>query len=433
MTKTRFIDCQGLAGAQTLAASLEGFELVHRASLGRFGDHLTDANRALLPGPWRQDEANGWDEWEAAEADFLIGTPPCSGFSVLNTTGGEANRRGPDSAINDCMRQLVMYASRCTGTDGLRGVPIVAFESVQGAFVKGRDLMVSFRDLISEMSGHDYTLTHVLTAGANCGAAQMRHRYYFVAHRVPFGVAAPEKRRVATYGDAIGDLVGLPTDWWGAHGVDPKEDNPDVDRWWLHEWGALEMLDPDRPWESVYTVADHVIADDNKDTRVFRELAPYWNPGARLQDAMKAYYVANGRTPEGAENWWNATEMKLRHAFSQPKRVRPDAVGLVLTGDCMREHLHWSEPRNFTARECARLMGYPDEWRFDSCTSAMAAGKFIGKCAPVQTGRWLARNVQASLDGDPGMDVERIGEREYHHDSTKLYRGWLKEQRAEDA
>ena len=37
------------------------------------------------------------------------------------------------------MRQLVMYASRCTGTDGLRGVPIVAFESVQGAFVKGRD------------------------------------------------------------------------------------------------------------------------------------------------------------------------------------------------------------------------------------------------------------------------------------------------------
>lgn len=429
MSRKKFIDCQGLAGAQTLATSLEGFELVHRASLGKFGDQLTEANRELLPGDWKQDDGNAWDEWETAEADFLIGTPPCSGFSVLNTTGGEANKRGPDSQINDCMRQLVMYASRCKGTDGLAGVPIVAFESVQGAFHKGRDLMVSFRDLISEMTGTPYDITHVLTAGANVGAAQMRHRYYFVAHRVPFGVHTPEKRRVATYGDAIGDLVGLPTDWWGTHGVDPLEDNADVSRWWLDEWGALDKLAPEMK-DSVYAVADHVIADDNKDTRAFRELAPYWNPGARLQDAMKAYYQANGRTPEGVENWWDATEMRLRHAFSQPKRVRPDAVGLVLTGDCMREHLHWSEPRNFTARECARLMGYPDRWRFDACTSAMAAGRYIGKCAPVQTGRWLVRNVNASLDGDVPTDVEKIGEHEYMHDSTKLYRGWLKEQRA---
>lgn len=427
----RFIDCQGLAGAQSLATGLEGFELVHRASLGAFGDKLIDANRDHLPGDWRQDVGNAWDEWEPAEADYLIGTPPCSGFSVLNTTGGEANKRGPESAINDCMRQLVLYAGRCTGTDGLPGMPIVAFESVQGAFHKGRELMQTFRDLIEEQTGQPYTLTHVLTAGAAVGAAQMRHRFYFVAHRVPFGIHRPEKRRVATYGDAIGDLVGLPTDWWGGHGVDPREDNPDQDRWWLDRWGLLDRFQPGHP-DSVYVVPDHVVADDNKDTRAFRELAPYWNPGERLQDAMKAYYLANGRTPEGVENWWDATEMRLRHAFSQPKRVRPDAVGLVLTGDCMREHLHWSEPRNFTVRECARLMGYPDTWTFDTCSSAMAAGRFIGKCAPVQTGRWLATQVRESLGGNPGDDQELIGHREYMHDSTKIYRPWLKEQRETD-
>ena len=430
MSDLKFIDCQGLAGAQTLATAKEGFELVHRASLGAFGDKLVASNRQHLPGAWQQDDANSWDEWEPAEADYLIGTPPCSGFSVLNTTGGAANKRGASSAINDCMRQLVLYAGRCKGTDGVRGVPIVAFESVQGAFKDGRDLMNDFRGLLEEQSGQAYTLTHVLTAGATVGAAQMRHRFYFVAHRVPFGVRTPTRRRVATYMDAIGDLVGLPVDWWGGHGVDPVEDNPDVDRWWLHEWGLLDEFAPGDPGSS-YIVPDNVVADDNKDTRAFRQLAPYWNPGERLQDAMKAYYLANGKTPDGAENWWDATQMRLRHAFSQPKRVRPDQCGLVLTGDCMREHLHWAEPRNFTARECARLMGYPDTWRFDSCSSAMAAGKFIGKCAPVQTGRWLAKQVRASLEGDPGPDVEKIGEREYKHDSTKLYHEWLKAQATE--
>jgi hypothetical protein len=78
-------------------------------------------------------------------------------------------------------------------------------------------------------------------------------------------------------------------------------------------------------------------------------------------------------------------------------------------------------------------MGYPDRWRFDVCSSAMAAGRFIGKCAPVQTGRWLGRNVAASLTGDVPADVEKIGEREYMHDSTKLYREWLKKQRTKEA
>ena len=417
------IDCQGLAGAQTLAACREGFMLAHRASLGKFGDHLTAANRGLLPGAWEQDGGNAWDEWEPASGAYLIGTPPCSGFSVLNTTGGSANKRGPESAINDCMRQLVMYASRCRGADGGVGPEVVAFESVQGAFKDGRDLMVAFRDLLSEMSGQRYTITHVMTAGATVGAAQMRHRYYFVAHRIPFGIHRPERRRVATYQDAIGDLVGLPTDWWGEHFLEDGREGHDG--WWLDEFDARRYVDsPTGGGRGLYAVGDHVIADDNKDTRAFRELAGWWNPGERLQDAMKAYYLAHGRTPVGVENWWNATEMRLRHAFSQPKRIRPDQQGLVLTGDCMREHLHWSEPRNFTARECARLMGYPDAWRFDSCTSAMAAGKFIGKCAPVQTGRWLARQVYRSLCGMPGDDQKAIGPDEFLHDSTGLYRAW---------
>lgn len=433
-----YIDCQGLGGAQSLAASLEGFRLVHRASLGKFGDQLVAANRDHLPGPWAQDDANAWDEWSPARAPYLIGTPPCSGFSRLNTTGGVENKRGASSAINDCMRQLVMYAGRCTGEDGKRGVEIAAFESVQGAFKEGRGLMQELRGLLEAQSGQEYDLTHVLISGASVGAAQMRHRYYFVAHRVPFGVTTPERRRVATYEDAIGDLVGLdyaPEGW--PEGLSVVERHSDHDYWWLQEQGILNPIGRVRDayeWTAgaetpdEYIVREHQVANDNKDTRAFRELAPFWNPGDRLQDAMALYYRAHGRTPEGVENWWDATTMKLRHAFSQPKRVRPDAIGLVLTGDCMREHLHWSEPRNFTARECARLMGYPDTWRFDSCTSASAAGRFIGKCAPVQSGRWLARQVKASLLGNPGQDQEQIGDREYMHDSTPLYREWFKSQ-----
>lgn len=418
------VDCQGLVGAWTLGAVQAGFSLTHRASLGGFGDHIVDANRHLLGNGWRQDPGNGSGEWEPVEAALVAGTPPCSGFSLLNRSKKE-NARGPDSAINSCMRELVQYAGRCTGTDGRPGAEIVSFESVQGAGKQGRELMLSFRDILDDATGQRYSLSHVFTSGATVGAAQMRHRYYFVAHRIPFGIDEPGRRRVATYRDAIGDLVGL-EQTWDEQGVVYRSQ----DVWWLEEQRILDEIQSLVGLEDHYIVRDHISSDSGWKAGIYlRELIPFWDPGATLEQAMRGYRERHGRFPDRTETWWDHESDSLR-VWRGPSRIAPDRSGYVLTGGCAGDFVHYSEPRFLTVRELARLMGFPDSWGFSIVGTAQRVGMYIGKCCPVNTGRWIAEWFVRALEGNPGGPLQQIGEREFVHNSTLLYKPWLKEQQA---
>jgi len=414
------IDCQGLAGHWTYATGKAGFDLVHRASLGAFGDAVIEDNRELVPGHWEQDTGTGAAEWEPAQASYLTGTPPCSGFSLLNKSKTN-NARGPESKINECMWELVYYASKCKGADGKKGPEVVAFESVQGAGKQGRVLMQALREKLEEGTKQRYDLTHVFTAGATIGAAQMRHRYYFVAHRIPFGVDMPEKRRVATYEDAIGDLLGLKDQW------DPQYLEADPEQaWWLSEQQMLKIVD--EPF--TYEVNSHVGADNARIRVMLEELEPYWPVGKNLEVAMREYRKIKGKFPEGTDKWWDF-EKDIMKGFAHPVRVDPKKSGYVCTGNCVFDFVHWSEPRMLTVRECSRLMGLPDTWSWKSVSSVSQAGAFVGKCCPVQTGKWISTWAGRAILGNPGEKGMKIGDREYIHNSTILYKNWLKEQQSD--
>lgn len=83
-----------------------------------------------------------------------------------------------------------------------------------------------------------------------------------------------------------------------------------------------------------------------------------------------------------------------------------------------------------SVRECSRLMGLPDSWNWSSVQSVSQAGALCGKCCPVQSGKWLSTWARRALEGNPGTAMTKIGEREYVHNSTLLYKGWLKEQQS---
>lgn len=413
------IDCQGLAGHWTYATGQAGFNLVHRASLGKFGDQVIESNRALVPGPWEQDTGAGLDEWTPMEASYLTGTPPCSGFSTLNKSK-KSNARGPDSRINDCMWELVRYAGRCTGSDGQRGPQVVSFESVQAAFTSGRVLMQALRAELEKLTKQKYDLTHVLMSGASVGSAQMRKRYYFVLHRIPFGVDQPEKIRVATYKDAIGDLLGLKDQWEPQFIIDDSWDQT----WWLRE---NQLIDS---WSSAPRVVDAQIGAFNPKVRIMlEELEPYWPAGKDLEVAMRNYREANKHFPEGAAKWWRDDTDTLK-GFAHPTRVHPDKPGYVCTGNCTTDFIHYKEPRMLTVRECSRLMGLPDSWTWESIDTVTKAGMYIGKCCPVQSGKWISSWVRRAVEGNPGEKPAKIGEREYMHNSTLLFTRWLKEQQS---
>lgn len=401
-----FVDCQGLAGAWTLGTVQTGrFKLVHRATLpGGFGDAAATNNRHLLGDGWEVQEGDS-AEWEPVTAAYVCGTPPCSGFSLMNASKGK-NSRGPDSPINNCMRDLATYGGRCRGIDGLPGAEVVSFESVQQAYTSGRGLMQELRNRVEKASGQRYDLTHVMMSGASVGAAQARHRYYWVAHRIPFGVDHPQPRKVATYRDAIDDLRDLPLSW---------DDQ-------MYRRGPTPWSAPLRRTDQM--VDGHMAYQDAsaRYVAVLNDVIDEWRPGekfkALIQRIGEAPPALLERYPYDETNWRD-----LR-GWQWPTRVHPDQPGYVVAGHGAAKFVHYSEPRYLTIRELTRLMGYPDEWRWPEGLTVTNASKLIGKCCPVPSGQWVSDWVARSLDGYPGRRGEEIGDREYLHNSSLDYRRW---------
>jgi site-specific DNA-cytosine methylase len=406
MSTYPFADCQGLAGAWTLGTVMTGrFDLVHRCSQpGGFGDIVMDNNRELIPGDWEMEDPPG-NEWEPQQVAYVCGTPPCSGFSLMNASKG-ANKRGPDSPINSCMVDLAEYGARCTGSDGKPGAEVIAFESVQQAFTTGQELMQTLRSRIEKTSGQQYDLTHVMMSGASIGASQYRHRYYFVAHRIPFGADHPEPRRVATYADAIDDLRGLKLQW---------EDQPYQEM--PTDWAA--------PLHRVDGMVDAHISKDVEGARIvdlLGEVVDRWSPGENMSDVIAEL---DEPPPTLIEKFpYTRKDWKELRGWSWPSRIRPDKPGYVVAGGSADSFVHYSEPRFLTVRELSRLMGYPDDWRWPDGLNVGTAGALIGKCCPRNSGQWLSDWVARALDGEPGEQGEQIGDREYLHNSSLDYRRW---------
>jgi hypothetical protein len=130
------------------------------------------------------------------------------------------------------------------------------------------------------------------------------------------------------------------------------------------------------------------------------------------------------RFPYSADDW------KELRGWQWFKRVNPDKPGFVVSGGGAGDFVHWSEPRFLTIREITRLMGYPDSWRWpEEVSSVNVASALVGKCCPVDSGRWISNAVADAIVGDPQKDEQQItiGEREYLHNSSLDYRRWPRE------
>jgi site-specific DNA-cytosine methylase len=400
-----FVDVWGLAGSGVILGAVDaGFTMAHRASHG-FGDEVVEANRHLLGDGWQTEtiadpDDGGWQGFQ--DISYVTGVPPCSGFSSLNTSQDRARAtpgrratitRGSDSLINSCQHELVRYAgSRLEGADGQAGPEVVVFESVQGAFTKGLDLMRTYWDTLRETSGQDYHLTHVLHNDASLGGSQMRSRYFWVAHRIPFGLHLEElPLKPRTTRDAIGDLMGLRLTWSPQR---YRRKGKASERW---RRGGLNLV-----------TAHDVVSAQGHGNRM-EEVYDYYLPGEDYTDACKRFREVHGHLPAYAAAHWKEKEDEFRGFANQPRQLPWDEPSWVLTGGGPWDYVHPAERRLLTARECARLMGVPDSWRLPTEHAAIA-GKWLGKNCPLEAGRWIADEVARNLIGDVGPDT-RYGRR----------------------
>lgn len=387
----RTVSFHGFGGAFAVACKEIELDLIAVVEPGAFGSDVVEHNREFLgfTGPIITDqEPDVIDN----QVDILLGNPPCSSFSLLNTARG-VNARGPQSGLTKCMHDLIRYSARLNGG---KGPQVVIFESVQGAGRQGHDLMRSFRDELQRRTNRRWLMTRLFMSGAAVGSAQMRKRFFFVASQVPFGIEPPETVKVATYEDAIGDLEHVPLmvdvqeyfsapSWWS------------VDKRWYDDVSGHPII------------ADHVEGGGPWPPRLWA-LDSYWPLGTGHRTALRNWMAVNDGPPP---NWDIDGLMRnvYGRGFSGTFRVYPNEPGRVISGAGGYSYYHWSQPRTLTVREVARLMGFPDEMRFDYAKPSKAF-MHLGKQVPVESWAWALKWVKSSILGLPGRYA---GEFDTHH------------------
>lgn len=403
---TTFVECTGFGSAFALGAVQAGLSMIGKCERpDSFGASNAWANRGLLGDDWelqidREGNGTGWDE---IEADIVLGNPPCSGFSLLTQTKGF---RGIESPINACMWALARYAARVNPQ-------IVMFESVQGAYHQGMELMNALREELEKLTGESWFLTHVLHNNLSLGGCAMRRRYFWVASRVPFGVEPVDLSYVPTADDALHDLEPLGLTWR------PQPYRHPPTRWSRQLRSSDGLVDghaitPTPQWTRAKEVADNLGG---------------WPQGAALEDLCKQHYIQFGRLP-GDPNGANVREVGWqypvldqaatnghkvyitreehlrRREFSmgptQLNRWRANRHAYVITGGALTEYVHPHLLRTFTHREAARIQGFPDSWKISPQMWDARLSAVWGKGVPVHSGRWIAQWAKNSIEGNPG-------------------------------
>lgn len=380
----RAVDVYGFAGGFTLGMARAGFELVgKREEEAGFGILPCEENRCMLPGPWEA-EARDPDDWTPVRAEVVFGNPPCSGFSGLNRSVG-VRKGGVDSAINACMHHLAAYAARVKPE-------LVIMESVQKAGKMGRSLMQELRAKVEAETGLTYDLHHVFLVNRLVGNPQKRPRYFMVLSRGPFGIDLTRRAAPVSIAEAIGDLVGLDYE-------DP-EDQP-------------ILLPASTDYQRRLCRPDGLVDAHTRSGGTSDRGGRWFTGGSTNLQRLEAFWgqVGVGKKPD--LDAWEARygDRPSSWGVTRAKRLDPDGPMFTITGAGGAPFLHWAEPRVLTARETARIMGFPDSWRLPARPAVAYA--WLGKGVTVHAGRWIGYWARKALEGQPGPTGEPVGDREY--------------------
>lgn len=396
------IDCQSFAGGFTLGMTKAGFHLVgKREHPGGFGVSACEANRHLLGNDWTTELGTAAEGWTPKTVDVVFGNPPCSGFSLASNPAF----RGANSPINHCMWDFVRFGAKCDAT-------VLAFESVQQAFQRpdGHAMMLDLRAELERLTNDQWTLTHLKHNAYALGGVAIRPRYFWVASRTALGnffvdPTPLDRHNRPVLWDAIGDLNDLELTWEPQpYGSAPVSEY--ATRWSLRDPASVvDGMMTHNP-ESLHA---------QKVQGLFEVID--WLPGDTWDDTARRVYERDGKLPYP---WTEAhvergIRKEWRSGYFPIKRWLPDAPARVITGAGVQNSIHPFQPRQFTHREVARVMGFPDTWTCLPWAANKGSEAFWGKGITVHCGEWLGNQIKANLDDAPLGDHtgQLIGDREY--------------------
>lgn len=317
------------AGGFTLGVR-EHFNVLAHLEDGDFGvptskKNLPDIPVFTNPATWPLDKFEG--------VHFIYGNPPCAPWSnsarswKKSAAGVKEMSRYETDPRTSCVYTMFETLERLRPR-------VWAWESVPGAFSKGRPLVDSLTERANALG---YSATYVFENAVHLGVPQRRRRFFCVFHDILIPWAY-EKQPERTVRDAIGG-------------------------WSMEKSG------------DVYPIKDRTT-----------ELLKHVLPGTGLRGTFDRLHA--GEKMELNERG----HIKGRPTFSS-LRLHYDRPGSTMIGGAHQFHPEFD--RLITVKEAQVLCGYPYDFEFvgriGHCFPQMA------KAVLPPVGKWLAENVQAAL------------------------------------
>lgn len=298
---------------------------------------------------------------EVPAADIVIGGPPCQGFSLLNKKRQGDQRRALWEPYLDVVKRS--------------GARVFVMENVAELF-RSPEL----QDIKRRADELGFSTIETIFNAADFGAPQTRKRTVVFGWRrdtLPAGLALPEQTHFAdaepgannrwvTVRDVISDLPPMP------RGT---------------EIGAKAPLDLHfgrNPTELSRKRYRKVPEGGNRFD--LQRNAPELTPQCWIRKT-------SGGTDLFGRLWWDRPSVTIRTEFFKPEKGR---------------YLHPVEHRPITHREAARLMGFPDDFRFYGNKTEIA--RQIGNAVPPALAEAIARAVLKGLRAVERMEAGVHGE-----------------------
>lgn len=402
-----FAGCGGLslglhyAGWQGLFAverDAMAFETLYRNMIG---DAAVYSNYAAWP-TWLEktnlditkllDDPHSRRELQALEGtvDLIVGGPPCQGFSV----GGRRDAADERNKLVFKMLELVELVRP-------RAVLIENVEGIARRFVAkpGHSPSAPVAELvIQELERLGYVGTYTVVSALDFGVPQTRRRVAILAVRHTNGLSSTALKRLFEH-----SLKDAATHVRNHHGV-PLNRPITVGEALEDLWGGNRVPCPDSPEfeSSVYKTAKSAYAKFmRRGIRAGRvpNSHRYSRHGERIQ---ALYNLAHETQPPGRLS----KEFLLENGTKKDKKALLD---VSMPSSTITTHpdefIHFSEPRNITVREMARLQSFPDDFEFYGRYTIngprrkhdVARCSQVGNAVPPMLGQGLGLAIQTVL------------------------------------
>lgn len=289
------------------------------------------------------------EEWlktaEVPEADVVIGGPPCQGFSLLNKKRNGDSRRALWEPYLEIANQS--------------GARIFIMENVAELY-RSPELT----EIRAKALEYGFQTTAEVVNAADYGAPQTRKRTIVVGWR---SVSAPAFPPAATHADPAKNL-NLPP-WRTVR--QSISDLPDPVGTEIEGRSPLNLHFGRNPTERSIERYKAVPPGGNRFD--LQRTARHLTPACWIRKT-------SGGTDLFGRLWWDRPSVTIRTEFFKPEKGR---------------YLHPDKHRAITHREAARLVGFPDEFKFSGTKIEVA--RQIGNAVPPALAEALGRMVYRML------------------------------------